>query len=68
MAVGRGSGVLFGMSTGPTDKTLPHLRITPMLNHIITRFSLSAGHLRFGLALISIVALVFGGSAAGHWD
>jgi hypothetical protein len=39
-----------------------------MLNHIITRFSLSAGHLRVGLALISIVSLVFGGSAAGHWD
>ncbi len=39
-----------------------------MLNHIITRFSLSAGHLRFGLALLSLFALVLGGSASAHWD
>jgi len=39
-----------------------------VLNHIITRFSLSAGHLRVGLALLSIFALVLGGSASSHWD
>jgi len=39
-----------------------------MLNHIITRFSLSAGHLRVGLALLSIVALALGGSAHTYWD
>ena len=39
-----------------------------MLNHIITRFSLTVGHLRVGLALISLVALVLGGSAGLHWD
>jgi hypothetical protein len=38
-----------------------------MLNHFITRYSLSAGHLRLGLALISLVALVFGGSAGARW-
>jgi hypothetical protein len=56
------------LSSGPTDKDSQNKRITPMLNHIITRFSLSAGHLRLGLALISLVALVLGGSAGGHWD
>ena len=39
-----------------------------MFNHIIARFNLTAGHLRLGLALISLVALVFGGSASAHWD
>ena len=44
-----------------------------MLSHITSRiqsarFSLSTGHLRLGLALISLVALVLGGSAGGHWD
>jgi hypothetical protein len=44
-----------------------------MLSHINSRiqsarFSLSAGYLRLGLALISLVALVLGGSAGGHWD
>ena len=44
-----------------------------MLNHISSRIqrvriSLSAGYPRLGLALISLVALVLGGSAGGHWD
>jgi hypothetical protein len=44
-----------------------------MLNHISSRIqrgriSLSAGYFRLGLALISLVALVLGGSAGGHWD
>ncbi len=56
------------LSSGPTDKDSQTKRIYPMLNHIITRFSLSAGHLRFGLALVSLVALVLGGSASAHWD
>ena len=39
-----------------------------MLNHFITRFSLNTAHLRIGLAAISLVALVLGGSAGLHWD
>jgi hypothetical protein len=39
-----------------------------MLNHFITRYSLTAGHLRLGLAIISLVALALGGSAGLHWD
>jgi hypothetical protein len=39
-----------------------------MLNHIVTRFSLSAAHLRLGLALISLVALALGGSAGSRWS
>jgi hypothetical protein len=53
---------------GPDGQESKNTRITPMLNQIITRFSLTAGHLRLGLALISLVALVFGGSASAHWD
>jgi hypothetical protein len=56
------------LSSGPTDKDSRTKRIFPMLNRFITRYSLSAGHLRLGLALISLVALVFGGSASAHWD
>jgi len=37
-----------------------------MLNHIISRFSLTAGYLRVGLALLSLVALALGGSAGGR--
>jgi hypothetical protein len=32
------------------------------------RLSVTAGSLRLGLALISLVALVLGGSASSHWD
>ena len=44
-----------------------------MFKHISSRIqrvriSLSTGYLRLGLALISLVALVLGGSAGGHWD
>ncbi len=44
-----------------------------MLNHIarriqLARFSATAGHLRLGLALLSLVALALGGSAGCHWD
>ncbi len=39
-----------------------------MITSIITRFGLAAGHVRIGLALLSLVALVLGGSAGGHWD
>ena len=38
-----------------------------MFNSIIGRFSVTTGHLRLGLALISLVALVFGGSAGARW-
>ena len=38
-----------------------------MFNHIIARFNLTAGHLRLGLALISLFALVLGGSAGSRW-
>ena len=38
-----------------------------MLNHIISRFSLTAGYLRVGLALLSLIALVLGGSAGSRW-
>jgi hypothetical protein len=31
-------------------------------------FAATAGHLRLGLALISLVALAFGGSACAYWD
>jgi len=39
-----------------------------MLNQIITRFSLSASHLRLGLALLSLVVLALGGSAGSRWS
>jgi hypothetical protein len=32
------------------------------------RFTLTPGHLRLGLAVISLFALVLGGSASTHWD
>ena len=38
-----------------------------MFNHIIARFNLTAGHLRLGLALTSLFALVLGGSAGSRW-
>jgi hypothetical protein len=39
-----------------------------MLNRIqLIRFNLTAGHLRLGLAAISLVALVLGGSAGSRW-
>jgi hypothetical protein len=44
-----------------------------MLNHIApriqaARLTMLASHLRAALALISLIALVLGGSAGGHWD
>jgi hypothetical protein len=44
-----------------------------MLNQIASRIqsvrlTVLASHLRAGLALISIVALLLGGNAGGHWD
>jgi hypothetical protein len=33
-----------------------------------TLFSMTPNHLRLALSVLSIVALVLGGSAAGHWD
>jgi hypothetical protein len=56
------------LSSGPTDKDSRTKRIFPMLNHFTTRYSLTAGHLRLGLAIISLVALALGGSAGLHWD
>jgi hypothetical protein len=38
-----------------------------MFTYIITRFSLSAGHLRVALALISLFAFALGGSAGARW-
>ena len=38
-----------------------------MFNHIIARFNLTAGYLRVGFALISLFALVLGGSAGARW-
>ena len=43
-----------------------------MLNHIASpiqaaRFTVLASHLRLGLALISLFALVLGGSAGSRW-
>ncbi len=39
-----------------------------MVNHMITRFSLTASHLRLGLTLTSLFALVRGGSAGTRWS
>ncbi len=44
-----------------------------MLNHIATRIqavrlTVLANYLRAGFAVISLIALVLGGSAGGHWD
>jgi hypothetical protein len=33
-----------------------------------TRISLTPNHLRLALAVLSLVALVLGGSASSHWD
>jgi hypothetical protein len=32
------------------------------------RVSLNTNHIRLALGLLSLVAMVLGGSAAGHWD
>jgi hypothetical protein len=39
-----------------------------MFNHIIARFNLTAGHARLGFALLSLFALVLGGSAGSRWS
>jgi hypothetical protein len=38
-----------------------------MLNHLIARMNLTAGHLRLGFALISLFVLALGGSAGSRW-
>jgi hypothetical protein len=37
-------------------------------NTIKNRLNLTPNHLRLGMAIMSLVALVLGGSASGHWD
>jgi len=39
-----------------------------MFIHLIARFNLSAGHLRLGLALISLFAFAVGGNAGSRWS
>jgi len=38
-----------------------------MMNLLNSRFHLTQSHLSFGLAVISLVALVLGGSAGARW-
>ena len=38
-----------------------------MMNLLNSRFHLTHSHLSFGLAVISLVALVLGGSAGARW-